>query len=230
MRTFLLLACAGLPLMAHDVITTKVTWTREISRIVYKRCASCHHPGGSAFSLLSYEEARPWAVAIKEEVLARRMPPWAAVKGFGDFRNDTGLTYEEIELVTDWVVGGAPNGDSNLAPPLPDFKSKAASAPRPGAILVVRDGAVLKRDLMVTAIRPEQLAEGSGLRVIAQRTDGQLDPLIWLYNYQARFAQTYYLRAPLRLPAGTRIRMDPEAAGAIALIARPVTVAGRLAR
>ena len=75
-------------LSAHDVISTKLTWSREVSRIIYKRCASCHHEGGSAFSLMTYEEARPWAKAIKEEVLERRMPPFGAVKGFGDFRDD----------------------------------------------------------------------------------------------------------------------------------------------
>ena len=70
---------------AHDIITTKITWSKEVSRLVYKRCASCHRKGGSAFSLMTYEESRPWAKAIKEEVLERRMPPWGAVKGFGGY-------------------------------------------------------------------------------------------------------------------------------------------------
>ena len=54
---------------AHDVITTKVTWTREISRLMFKRCTSCHREGGSSFPLTTYQEARPWAKAIKEEAL-----------------------------------------------------------------------------------------------------------------------------------------------------------------
>src|SRR5437773_2744512 len=86
---------------AHDVITTPITFSREISRLVYSRCGSCHHEGGSAFSLMTYAEARPWAKAIKEEVLERRMPPWGAVKGFGEFRDDQGLTQEQIELLAD---------------------------------------------------------------------------------------------------------------------------------
>src|SRR5207249_8485058 len=61
---------------------------RDMARILYTHCASCHHPGGSAFSLMTYNDARPWAVALKEEMLTRRMPPWGAVKGFADFRND----------------------------------------------------------------------------------------------------------------------------------------------
>ena len=92
----------------HDIITTPLTWDREISRIVYARCASCHRQDGSAFPLLTYEQARPWAKSIEEETLERRMPPWGAVKGFGDFRNDQGLTQEQLELISNWVDGGAP--------------------------------------------------------------------------------------------------------------------------
>src|SRR5438105_15040404 len=76
---------SGIKSPAHDVITTKITFDREMLRIVYARCASCHRPGGSAFSLLTYNEERPWAVAVKEETLRRRIPPWGAVNGFGDF-------------------------------------------------------------------------------------------------------------------------------------------------
>src|SRR5690242_15291922 len=104
------------PLGAHDIITTKITWSKEISRIVYQRCAVCHREGaaasasrrgaargggprGNAFSLLTYQQVRPWATAIKEEILNRRMPPWNAVKGFGDFLDDRGLTQAELDLI-----------------------------------------------------------------------------------------------------------------------------------
>src|SRR5262249_47280101 len=124
---------------AHDVITTPITFSREISRLVYTRCASCHRPGGTAFSLTTYEAARPWAKAIKEEVLERRMPPWGAVKGFRAFRDDQGLTQEQIELISDWVEGGAPEGDPVLLPKLPDFAHPRATPPSPGIIV---DGAL----------------------------------------------------------------------------------------
>jgi len=85
-RTIFLFLAGGL-CSAHEPITTKLTWTREISRIFYKRCVTCHRAGGKApMPLVTYEEARPWAKAIKEEVLERRMPPWGAVKGFGESR------------------------------------------------------------------------------------------------------------------------------------------------
>ncbi len=77
-------------LRAHDPNGAPITWNREISRIVYERCASCHREGGTSFSLMTYQEAQPHASAIKDTVLSRRMPPWGAVKGFGNFRNDRG--------------------------------------------------------------------------------------------------------------------------------------------
>ena len=82
---------------AHEPITTKVTFTKEIVRILQQRCLGCHQEGGASFSLASYAEARPWAKAMKEEVLEGRMPPWHAAKGAGVFRHDVSLTILEKE-------------------------------------------------------------------------------------------------------------------------------------
>jgi mono/diheme cytochrome c family protein len=105
---------------AHEPITTKVRFNKEVVRILQRSCLGCHHPGGIAMSLATYDEARPWAKAIKEEVLNKRMPPWHAVKGFGDFRNAPPLVQREIDLLVNWVEGGAPKGeDADLpTPPL----------------------------------------------------------------------------------------------------------------
>jgi len=98
---------------AHDPITTKVTWSKEISRIVERRCAGCHRPDGAApMALVTYEQARPWLRAIKEQVVSRRMPKWPAARGVGDFDNDRSLSPFEIELIAAWVDGGAPKGDA----------------------------------------------------------------------------------------------------------------------
>src|SRR5581483_9287328 len=123
----LIVCCAGVA-GAHDVITTKITWSKEMSRLVYKRCAMCHRDGGSAFSLMTYEEARPWAKAIKEEVLERRMPPWGAVKGFGEFRNDQALTQEQLEVIAGWVEGGAPEGEPKDLPPQPKLPASVKTS------------------------------------------------------------------------------------------------------
>ena len=71
----MLLARRGLP--AHDVITTPITFSREISRLLYSRCASCHRQGGSAFSLLTYPEARPWAQRSKRRFWSAACRPGA---------------------------------------------------------------------------------------------------------------------------------------------------------
>ena len=129
MRTAVSLVSAGalllwsaLSLGAHDFSKSPVTLNREMSRLVYDRCASCHREGCTSFSLMMYRDAQPRAIAIRDAVLARKMPPWGAVKGFGDFRNDQGLTQEQVELVAGWVEGGMTKGNNpNALPPAPKF-------------------------------------------------------------------------------------------------------------
>jgi len=194
-----------------------VTWDREISRIFYSRCISCHREGGTAFSLVHYEEARPWAKAIKEEVLERRMPPWGAVKGFGDFRNDQGFTQEQIEVIADWVEGGAPEGDPKLLPPVPESRNEAIRLP-PGT--AVEGSVTLTGAITLTGIRPGTVPEGASLMVTANKPDGAVEPLLWLYNYKPKFGHPYWFSTPLRLPRGTRIEVSPAQAGSVVLLSR----------
>lgn len=200
---------------AHDVITTPITFSREISRLLYDRCISCHREGGTAFSLVHYQEARPWAKAIKEEVLERRMPPWGAVKGFGDFRGDKGLTQEQIEVIADWVEGGAPEGDPKLLPPVPEPRNEANVMPPGTAVEGVR---TLQASMTLTGIRPGTVPEGASLMVTANKPDGEVSPLLWLYNYKPRFGHPYWFNTPLRLPKGTRIEVSPAQAGSVVLL------------
>ncbi|HSB12740.1 MAG TPA: hypothetical protein VLM38_24845 [Blastocatellia bacterium] len=74
-------------------------------------------------SLATYDEARPWAKAIKEEVLERRMPPWRAARGYGEFRNAMVLPQHDIDLLVNWVEGGAPKGDDKDLPSGPLFST-----------------------------------------------------------------------------------------------------------
>jgi hypothetical protein len=102
---------------AHEPITTKVRFNREVIRVLQRNCLGCHRPGGIApMSLATYEEARPWAKAIKEEMLEKRMPPWHAVPGYGEFRNAWPLTQRDVDVVVSWVEGGAPKGDDKDVP------------------------------------------------------------------------------------------------------------------
>ncbi len=203
---------------AHEPITTKLTWTQEISRIVYKHCASCHHDGGSAFSLMSYDDARPWAKAMREEVLERRMPPWGAVEGVGAFRENPSLTALEIEMIVGWVEGGAPEGDAVYLPPKPEFGSSPAKAqagkPMPQVIVENMAPVMLPESMTVAAVTPRDLVNGASMEVTAYKPDGSVEHLIWLRNYREEWTRTYWFRDPVPLPAGTRLVVDATAPGA----------------
>jgi hypothetical protein len=99
------------------------TFTKDIAPILYKNCAGCHRPGEVApMSLLDYESVRPWAKAIRQAVLSRKMPPWFADPTFGTFANDPRLSDQEISKIKAWVDGGSPEGDSGDLPPMPTFE------------------------------------------------------------------------------------------------------------
>jgi hypothetical protein len=202
-----MVSCAA-PVAAHETITTKLTWTREISRLVYARCTSCHKPGGAApMSFYTYDETRPWAKAIQEEVSERRMPPWDAVKGFGEFQHEASLTPEEIKLFNDWVEGGAPKGDDKYLPPLPIAKPAPKPA-APASQLIARQGTLLPRDALLLGLRPQGLKPGASLVATAELPDGAVEPLLWIRNFKATRNRTYLLAEPLRLPRGTRIQLE----------------------
>jgi hypothetical protein len=204
---------------AHDVITTPIMFTKEISRLLYKKCASCHGDKAS-IPLMTYEQARPWAKAIKEEVLERRMPPWQAVKGFGEFKDDRGLTQEEMETISGWVEGGAPEGNPKFLPDKPKPEKWMDPAKPVGSTEVdATGGTKLTAAETVVAVRPKDLAKGETVQVIASRPDGTFEPLLWIYKFNPEYARTYYYSAPVSLPAGTTIIISP-AEGKVALFAK----------
>ena len=128
------LAIVILPLAgwAADNETTAgktVTFTRDIAPIFQKSCQSCHHAGTSApMSLVTYNEARPWAKSIKERVTRRDMPPWHLDKtvGIRHYKNDRSLSDAEIAMVARWVDNGAPQGDPADMPKPLTFMADAA--------------------------------------------------------------------------------------------------------
>ncbi len=196
-KSAIVLLAGGLAASAHVTVSTKITWSKEISRIVYQRCLSCHREGGQApFSLETYAESRPWAKAIQEEVLSRRMPPWGALKGFGEFSHDAGLSQDEVTLIAEWAEGGAPEGDPTLLPSVP-WKFDAPPAPD-GSPLALP--AVLKKSTLLTALRTDRPTQ-----VTALLPDGSVQPLLWVIT-ALKQPQTYLLAKPMLLPAGTQIR------------------------
>jgi len=206
-------------LQAHTFYTTKITWSKDVSRIVYRSCASCHRPGGSSFSLMTYKEARPWAEAIKQQVLTRRMPPWNAVKGFGEFKNDHGLTQEDLEIIAEWVEGGGPEGNPLHLPPAPDFHSGDGEEQGQAERLAVSGTKVMKHAVKAIGIAPNLVPATGALQVVARRPDGAIEPLIWLEQFNPDYSTPYYFRRPLVFPAGTKIEVFP-AKGSVDLLVK----------
>src|SRR5439155_609656 len=99
---------------AQQPAAGQVTFAKDVVPILQRSCQNCHRPGSVApFSLLTYEEARPWAKSIKNRIQKREMPPWTLDKNVGiqEFKNDISLSDAEIAKVVKWVDSGAPLGN-----------------------------------------------------------------------------------------------------------------------
>ena len=102
-----------------------VTFTKDVAPILQKSCQNCHRPGSiGPMSLLTYEDARPWARSIKTRVSERQMPPWHVDPNAGTihkFKDDRSLTDREIATLVAWVDGGAMRGNPSDLPPARQF-------------------------------------------------------------------------------------------------------------
>src|SRR5262245_54451265 len=112
--------------------TDAVTFTKDIAPILQRSCQDCHRPDSLApMSLITYEEVRPWAKAIKERTLLRgrrgSMPPWFIEKEIGiqKFKDDVSLTDAEIGKISRWADSGAPRGNPADLPPARVFVDNA---------------------------------------------------------------------------------------------------------
>jgi len=116
----------------------EVTFTKDVAPILQKRCQVCHRPDTFApMSLLTYEDARPWARSIKQKVVAREMPPWYIDKNVGihNFKNDVSLSDQEIAAIVKWVDSGAPKGAPEDMPPPRKFENSDQWHIRPDLIV-----------------------------------------------------------------------------------------------
>ena len=111
-----MLAVPGLALAAEPATPT---FAKDIAPIFQEKCEACHRPDSIApMSLVTYEEARPWARSIKSRVASRQMPPWHIDRtvGIQHFKNDRSLSDEQIATIVRWVDAGAPRGEANDMP------------------------------------------------------------------------------------------------------------------
>ncbi|HEY2019001.1 MAG TPA: hypothetical protein VGH38_36095 [Bryobacteraceae bacterium] len=116
-------------------------------------------------SLVDYQTARPWAKAIREAVVRRKMPPWFADPRYGHFSNDARLTGQEIETITAWVDGGAAEGDPKDLPAPPTY-SEGWRFGKPDLVIDIGQDFPVPagRDLYADFVVPTNLTEGKWIR------------------------------------------------------------------
>ncbi|MFN7916555.1 MAG: cytochrome c [Vicinamibacterales bacterium] len=123
----------------------QVTFSKDVSPILQAKCQSCHEPGSiGPMSLVTYQDARPWARSIKQRVESRQMPPWHIDRSVGvqHFKNDMSLSDAQVATIVAWVDGGALEGNPA------DFKAKPIT--KDLYWQAERDG-LGKPDLVITA-------------------------------------------------------------------------------
>lgn len=117
---FVLFGTIGAVEAQTNSVPAQPTFAKDVAPILQKSCQNCHRPGNIApMSLLTYQDVRPWARAIKQQTTLRNMPPWyiSRTVGIQRFKNDPSLSDDEIALISRWVDNGAPMGDERDMPP-----------------------------------------------------------------------------------------------------------------
>ena len=152
------------------------------------------------------------------------MPPSQAVKGFGRFEDDYGLTQREVDQIVAWVDGGTPKGDDKDLPPdlgLTGNKNKDDSHTSALKTIAIRateeipalvehhrieSSVRVPADAEAVAIRPLLFPFAKSLEVTAFRPDGTNEVLVWAEDYHYDWQPTYYFKGAVPLPKGTRVR------------------------
>ncbi len=168
-----------------------VTFNENVAPIFHESCTTCRRPGQVApMSLLTYEDARPWARAIRQKVLEREMPPWGADPAVGTWANDRSLSEEALATIVAWVDGEAPRHRRPDAPTIRASVSTTRSC----------------RTRRSTGIRGSRSSR-EGRRVIPSGAP------LWgttfhpgtAPEYDFNWQIDYIFDEPLALPAGSRI-------------------------
>ena len=88
------------------------TFYKDVLPVLERNCQSCHRAGEAApMPLVTYKDARPWAKAMRQAVLTKKMPPWLADPSIGHFTNDRTLAKVDVETLVKWSDAGAPAGN-----------------------------------------------------------------------------------------------------------------------
>jgi hypothetical protein len=141
-------------------VTREVTFAKDIAPILQRSCEGCHRPDGVApMSLVTYEDVRPWARAIKQRTSvgpkAGVMPPWYVEKNIGiqKFHNDPSLSDDEVALIGKWADSGAPRGNPAEMPPAKVYADRTTWA------IGTPDLVIKSQDILVKGDAPDWWGE-----------------------------------------------------------------------
>lgn len=117
-------------------ITTKLTFTKDVARVLNQHCVECHRPGEiGPFALTDYDEVIGWADMMLETIDDGRMPPWHANPDHGEFANARHMPEADKQILRDWVEGGMPYGDVQELPEAPQFLDGWLTTQQPDVVL-----------------------------------------------------------------------------------------------
>jgi hypothetical protein len=181
-------AAAAFAVLGACVHADNVTFTRDVLPIVQENCVVCHRPGGqniagmvAPFSLMNYDEARPWAKTIERVVVNKEMPPWyASEHSDGVFKNERKLTEQQIHTIVAWVQSGAKRGNPADAPEPVRFEDTGGwiigkpdlevKIPEP---FLVKDDVTDQYQNFFAEIPADQFTEDRWLRAIEWKPDAE---------------------------------------------------------
>ena len=160
------MACTGATAASNG---GSLTFTKDVLPILQENCQICHRPGGSnlggmvaPMAFTTYQETRPWAKAIAKAVATGDMPPWdASTEHAGVFKDERGLTEDEIATIVGWVEGGASRGNPKDAPEPMEFPAVDGwSIGQPDLILSMPEPYFVPDDLLdATKYFPMKMTE-----------------------------------------------------------------------
>ena len=188
-----------------------VVFTKDIAPILQKHCEECHRQNGVApMALVTYEETRPWARAIKERVSRREMPPFHATGALGRYVGDPRLTDAEISTISAWVDNGSPKGNLKDSPAPRQWKN---------------DWALGTPDIIVKAKQPYTVKAGQKDQYVFFMFDYVFPEDTWISSIETRpgnpravhHANTHLVPPMIKVPEEGYIAgdFDPTARGTI---------------
>ncbi len=178
--------------LSHVTTTNTVLFDREIVRILNAHCVMCHSENALSFPLVSYEETWLEREPILTRVLARHMPPWAAVPGYGDFSNNNSLTLRETQFVISWVEGLGPRNAGEV------FLNVLGAGARPPEAVAANpdfDEWELGPPSLTRRFAPTTIEEGAADRIERKVIDLELDRERWVRGLEYKPGDRRVVRA-----------------------------------